>query len=152
MCQCPECAGPEYEGSLIDSQFTANLRIALETVQLLEGLLSHDPFSRQSVTVSHSSCVKAALPAGTSPSSPSNLRSTSADQAGDGQVVAACAAEARDQQNSRPEHGRLTRAALMSLIVPASLPVICSHTLTRFYSDGRAAARNNILLQVMFVQ
>ena len=90
-----------------------NLRIMSEAVQLLQDLLSHDPFSRQPVNVSHSSCVKPALPAGASPSSPTGLRSTSADQDSVWQVVGPCATEARDHQSSRPEHGRLTCAALM---------------------------------------
>ena len=105
-----KCVGPEHEGLI---NFESNLRVTFEAVQLLHDLLSHDPVSRQPVTVSHSSCVKPALPAGASPSSPSGLRSTSADQDNVWQVVGPFATEARDQQSSRPEHGRLTCAALM---------------------------------------
>jgi len=39
-----------------------NLQILLKTAQLMQDLLSHDPFSRQLVTVSHSSCAQASKP------------------------------------------------------------------------------------------
>ncbi len=102
-----------------------NLQISLKTAQLLQGLLSHDPFSGQPVTVSHSSCAEPALPAGASPSSPTGLRSTSA-----GDQQSPVGAENGDHaSDSQPEEGGLTCAVLPSLISPATLPVSCPHTL-----------------------
>ena len=92
-----------------------NLQILLKTAQLMQDLLSHDPFSRQLVAVSHSSCVQAALPGGASPSSPTGLKTTSA-----GDQQSPFVAENGDNaSDSQPEEGGLTRAVLL---LPNSLP------------------------------
>ena len=102
-----------------------NLQVSVKTAQLLQDLLSHDPFSRQPVTVSHSSCVQAALPAGASPRRPTGLRRTSA-----GDQQSPVGAENGDNaSDSQPEEGGRTRAVLPLLISPATLPVSCPHTL-----------------------
>jgi len=99
-----------------------NLKFSLEAARLLQDLLSHDPFSRQPVTVSHSSCVKPALPAGASPSSATSLKPASA---GDQQSPAG--AENGDHaSDSQLEEGRLTRAVLPSLIALARLASLLS--------------------------
>ena len=124
-----------------------NLKVSLEAAQLLQDLLSHDPFSRQPVTVSHSSPVKPALPAGASPSSPTGLKIASA-----GDQQSPVGTENGDHaSDSQPEEGRLIHAVLTLLIASASLPVTCPHKMISLHSHGRAAAHNHRLLECMYI-